>query len=49
MIKILKKSNNEQIKQRKKERKKHADKKRNELKRLVEEDVSTFIKYFPTV
>ena len=33
-------SNNEKIKQRKKERKKHADKKRSELKRLVEEDVS---------
>jgi len=31
-------SNNEKIKQRKQERKTHADKKRNELKRLVEDD-----------
>ena len=35
-------SNNEKIKQRKQERKIHADKKRNELKQLVEDDVSLF-------
>lgn len=34
-------SKNEKIKQRKNERKKHADKKRDELKMLVEQDVST--------
>ena len=38
-------SKNEKIKQRKNERKKHADKKRDELKMLVEQDVSKAV-YF---
>ena len=38
-------SKNEKIKQRKNERKKHADKKRDELKMLVEQDVSKAVDF----